>query len=94
MAGWLGRREFNAFQPWHENAGFHLGLLALVTRSVAQAPTAPKPSSGGARQTSINHSGIQGDIEFLAARQVAVYADRRFPRASAIGFPNFATEIN
>ena len=29
MSGWPGGREFSAFQPRHENARFHLGLLVL-----------------------------------------------------------------
>ncbi len=31
VGGWPGRREFNTFQPRHENARFHLGLLVLLT---------------------------------------------------------------
>ena len=35
MSGWPGGREFSAFQPRHENARFHLGLLGAVLLIVA-----------------------------------------------------------
>ena len=86
MSGWPGGREFSAFQPRHENARFHLGLLeAIFSRSLtshAQLYFVPTASfndrrlvQGGLRSDEI--PGLPGINAFSLATGLAVDIPRR-----------------